>query len=45
MDSVIPFHYVDLEIWLNSELGIEFIGLEKEESNWFQEQISTHLAT
>jgi hypothetical protein len=32
MDSVIPFHYVDLEIWLNSELGIEFIGLEKEES-------------
>ena len=32
MDSVIPFHYVDLEIWLNTDLSTEFIGLEKEES-------------
>ena len=27
MDSVIPYHNIDLEIWLNTSLGVNFLGL------------------
>ena len=30
MNSVMPFGRIDLEIWLNTDLGVEFIGMTKQ---------------